>query len=230
MNELNNYLYLIWKDPVSRRNFTIGKLSKVEKFTFEYCEDYKEAEKFGWERLKAFPEDRKYESDIIFPVFSSRLPDKKRRDIAKILEKYGLIEFDEFELLRKSEGRLPIDTYLFIDPIFPKEQSIQRDFFIMGIRYNAPCEGINCKLLPQLNVGEEVIFKEEPSNEYDSNAVQVLTKSQELLGYLPRYYNSAILERLHKCMTYSCKIIDIKRDKDCSECIKVRLTMPKKEN
>ena len=38
-----------------------------------------------------YPEERVYESDVLFPVFASRLPDRKRRDIDKILEKWDEI-------------------------------------------------------------------------------------------------------------------------------------------
>ena len=134
MLEKNKFLYLIWKDPHTRTNFTVGKLSKNGRYTFEYFGDFGKAESCGWSKLDVFPENRTYESDILFPVFASRLPDKKRRDIDKILKKYELENFDEFELLRKSEGRLPIDTYSFIDPIFPEMEMVQRDFYIMGIK------------------------------------------------------------------------------------------------
>ena len=72
-------------------------------------------------------------------------------------------------------------------------------------------------------------FKKEPENEHDSNAICILTQNNELLGYVPRYYNHAILERLEKGMSYSCRVIDVNRNlyMDCSECIKVKLKMPK---
>ena len=107
----NKYLYLIWKDPQTRRNFTIGKLCHSEKYAFEYFGDFSKAENHGWSKFEVFPEEKVYESDVLFPVFASRLPDRKRRDIGKILQKYGLNEYDEFELLRKSEARLPIDIF-----------------------------------------------------------------------------------------------------------------------
>lgn len=223
----NKFLVLIWKDPVSRRNFTVGKLCKGNKFTFEYYGEYETAEKHGWTKLAAFPEIRTYESDIMFPVFASRLPDRKRKDIDKILEKYGLSEFNEFELLRKSEARLPIDTYSFIDPIFPEEETVCREFYIMGIRHNAPCEGKECAYLYDIEVGDNLIFEKEPTNKEDSNAIRILMKNGNMLGYVPRYYNSAVIERLDKGMTYSCKVIEVKRDQECSECVKVRLNIPK---
>ncbi len=222
------YLYLVWKDPKTRRNFTIGKLCRNEKYTFEYDGDFGKAENYGWTKFDMFPEEKVYESEVLFPVFASRLPDRKRRDIDKILEKYGLTEFDEFELLRKSEARLPIDTYSFIDPIFPEDTTVERDFFIMGIRHHSPCKGEDCKLLPNLKIGDELVFEKEPNNEYDPNAIRILTQNKEHLGYVPRYYNVAVLNRLNVGMSYSCKIIDINLDQDCSECIKVKLEMPRK--
>lgn len=226
MLEFDNYLYLIWKDPKTRQNFTIGKLSHNEKYKFEYCKTAAEAENVGWTRLDAFPESKTYESDVLFPVFSSRLPDRKRRDIEKILEKYSLNEFDEFELLRKSGARLPIDTYEFVDPIFPETESIERDFYVMGIRHHAACKGNNCERLPTVNIGDLLLLKGEPENKYDSFAIRVLTNQGEHLGYIPRYYSQAIAERLQKKMTYSCVVLEVTSESNCSECIKVRLNMP----
>lgn len=226
MSTLNNYLLLIWKDPNTRRNFTIGKLTYQDKFYFEYSEEASLAEQYGWKPLDAFSEKRQYESDVLFPVFSSRLPDRKRRDVHKILEKYNLKEFDEFELLRKSGARLPIDTYEFIDPIFPNDESIQKVFFIMGIRHHAPCQGTNCNLLPSVALGDKLILKHEPSNQYDPYAIQVLTKQGELLGYIPRYYTQSILYRIQHGDTYSCQILEVIANCNCSECIKVKLDIP----
>ena len=225
--ENNKYLYLIWKDPHTRRNFVIGKLFHENLYTFEYCEDFREAEACGWSKFEVFSEEKTYESEVLFPVFACRLPDKNRRDIEKILKKYGLDQYDEFELLRKSGARLPIDGYSFIDPIFPDAETVERDFYVMGIRHNTPCEGKDCGLLPQVRIDDELKFERESSNPYDPNAICIKTMANEMLGYVPRYYNSAITDRLEKGMSYSCKIVEINYDFDCSECIKVRLTMPK---
>ena len=55
---------------------------------------------------------------MLFPVFASCLPDRKRKDIDKILQKYGLKEFDEYELLKKSGARLPIVPHMAKEPAF----------------------------------------------------------------------------------------------------------------
>lgn len=223
----DNYLLLIWKDPKTRRNYTVGKLSYNENiYMFEYSEDAVYAEDAGWTLLSSFPKRTVYKSEILFPVFSSRLPDRKRRDIEKILSKYALEEFNEFELLRKSGARLPIDTYEFVDPIFPNDETVERDFFVMGIRHHAECLGKDCSLLPELEVGDLLELKEEPENKYDPMAIRVLTQEGKHLGYIPRYYNKPILDRLHNGTTYTCKVLEVLTSRICSECVKVRINMP----
>ena len=223
----SNYLLLIWKDPETRRNYTVGKLTRGDCFTFQYYGEAENAEEAGWKLLGAFPTYQEYRSNTMFPVFSSRLPDKKRRDIQNILEKYGLMEYDEFELLRRSGARLPIDTYEFIDPISPDDKEVEREFYITGIRYHSACQGSDCGALPGVNVGDMLLLEEEPENAYDPMAIRVLTQKKEVLGYVPRYYNKAILARLHDGMGYSCKITEVNANmRNCSECLKARLTMP----
>ena len=223
----SNYLLLIWKDPETRRNYTVGKLTRGDFFTFQYYGEAENAEEAGWKLLGAFPTYQEYRSNTMFPVFSSRLPDKKRRDIQNILEKYGLMEYDEFELLRRSGARLPIDTYEFIDPISPDDKEVEREFYITGIRYHSACQGSDCGALPGVKVGDMLLLEEEPENAYDPMAIRVLTQEKEVLGYVPRYYNKAILARLHDGMGYSCKITEVNANmRNCSECLKARLTMP----
>lgn len=223
----SNYLLLIWKDPETRRNYTVGKLTRGDCFTFQYYGEAENAEEAGWKLLGAFPTYQEYRSNTMFPVFSSRLPDKKRRDIQNILEKYGLMEYDEFELLRRSGARLPIDTYEFIDPILPDGKEIEREFYITGIQYHSACQGSDCGALPGVKVGDMLLLEEEPENAYDPMAIRVLTQEKEVLGYVPRYYNKAILARLHDGMGYSCKITEVNANmRNCSECLKARLTMP----
>jgi HipA-like protein len=226
--EQNKYLYLIWKDPQTRRNFVIGKLYHDQKYTFEYYGDYQLAETYGWSKFEVFPLEKMYESETLFPVFASRLPDKRRRDIEKILKKYDLTQYDDFELLRKSGARLPIDNYSFIDPINPDEEYIEQDFFIMGVRHYVSCDGKDCTFSPRVTVNDKLKFERELDNKYDSNAICIKTMTDEMLGYVPRYYNLEIVTRLERGMSYSCKVIEINHCYDCSECIKVRLLMPPK--
>ena len=223
-----DFLYLIWKDPKTRRNYIVGKLTRGSAYTFEYCEEYKEAKKAGWEYLKAFPENARYRSQNLFAAFASRLPDPKRRGIEGILRNYGLSEFDGYELLRKSTGRLPIDTYEFVEPIFPDDEAIDKNFYIVGIRHNASCRGQACGDLPAVALGDKLKLRPEPENKFDACAVSVHLSDGEMLGYIPRYYSKGVSERLADGVTYSCRIIEINQEQGCASCLRVNLKMPKR--
>jgi hypothetical protein len=125
MSRINNrdYLYLIWQDYKTKQRYIIGELSKNGKYEFKYrTKELDNAIKSGFKPLIAFANiDEVYESYDMFPAFSSRLPDKRRKDVKEILAKYELQKYDEFELLKKSGGKLPIDSLEFIDPIFLDE-------------------------------------------------------------------------------------------------------------
>ena len=134
--EGKDYLYLIWKEPTTRRNYVVGQLSKNGQYEFCYGYEVKDAIEKGFEPLISFEDINKtYKSDTLFPTFSSRLPDRKRRGIERILSKYGLKTFDEYKLLKRSGARLPIDTLEFIDPILTEHNGeIKRIFYISGVR------------------------------------------------------------------------------------------------
>lgn len=223
----HEFLYVVWRDPRSRRNYVIGKLARGNKYTFNYCADYKNAQEVGWELLDAFPEEKEYESDVLFAAFAGRLPDPKRRGIESILQKYGLSEFDGYELLKKSTGRLPFDTYEFIDPILPEDEDVQREFYLMGVRHYLGCNGTDCSVKVGLRVGDELVLVMEPDNVSDPNAVKVESSDHLMYGYIPRYYSEGVTSRISKGMTYSCVVIEIDDSSDCENCIKVRLKMPK---
>ena len=82
-----DYLYLIWKCSSNRRQYIVGQLSKNGQYEFCYCEEFNEAVKEGFSPLISFEDtNRVYKSQELFPAFSSRLPDRKRKDINKILK------------------------------------------------------------------------------------------------------------------------------------------------
>jgi len=118
-----DYIYLVWKDIKTRRQYIVGQLSKNGQFEFSYGFEVKEAIENGFKLLISFEQiDKVYKSDILFPVFSSRLPDMKRKGIEKILSKYGLDNYDDYKLLKRSGAKLPIDNLEFIDPILDENE------------------------------------------------------------------------------------------------------------
>lgn len=220
-----DYLYLIWHDKKTKKKYIVGTLSKNGKFEFEYNNEIEEAKNNGFSLLTAFPEQKKYESDVLFPVFATRLPDRKRVDIQKILEKYGLEEYDSYMLLKKCgakyDARLPIDDLEFIDPIFDDKKPVKREFYIAGSRHYMQCdEGKKCVKHYGIKKNDDIELVHEFDNEKDPNAVQMLY-NEECIGYVPRYYAESISKIVDNKRKYTCKVIEVNYNSDCRNCIKV---------
>ena len=116
---MNDLVYLVWNDNRENKKYIIAKLYKEkEKYHFEYItKNVEEAKKNGFNLLISFPDENKiYTNNRLFATFSSRLPDKRRPDINKILATYQMKNYDEFELLKRSGAKLPTDNFEFITP------------------------------------------------------------------------------------------------------------------
>lgn len=112
----NDTVYLYWNNRSSNKSYKVAKLYKENgKFYFKYIvENVKVALKDGIMYLIPFPNvNATYENNKLFPCFATRLPDKRRPEIRKILDTYGLKEYDEYELLKASGAKLPTDWYEF---------------------------------------------------------------------------------------------------------------------
>lgn len=124
-----DYLYLIWKSEQTRKQYIIGQLTKNGQYEFQYSEEVQSAIADGFKPLLCFPDLNKvYKDDRLFAIFKSRLPDRKRKNIQEILGKYGLEEYDDYMLLKRSGARLPIDNLEFIDPILSLDNNVTRIF------------------------------------------------------------------------------------------------------
>ena len=229
MSRVNDreYMYLIWKDYKTRQRYIVGELSKNGKYEFKYrAKDLDKAIQKGFEPLIAFPNiNEVYESNDIFPAFSSRLPDKRRKDVKEILGKYKLDKYDAFELLRKSGGKLPTDSLEFIDPIFLDDMSIEREFYIAGVRHHDYCKGKIKHVNFKIEINETLILEKDSSNEHDKYAVKVMNKENNILGLIPIFFSKEISEAMDNNRKMSCIVTNIECENVCEECIKVRLTI-----
>lgn len=225
-----DYLYLIWQDEVSRRQYIVGQLSKNGQYEFRYSNEINDAQEAGFELLVAFQDKNKtYYSDSLFMTFASRLPDKKRKDIQQILCKYGLKEYDAYALLKASGARLPIDSLKFVDPILDIDTAFDRDFYLAGVRHYLSCKGLDCALTSDLERGDELFLKKEPSNAYDDLAIEIVNSHDQRIGYVPRYYRDAFQRLLDEQRTLSCHVKRIEKTKLCSECVYVHVEVSKKK-
>ncbi|MCL2860677.1 MAG: hypothetical protein FWF46_09130 [Oscillospiraceae bacterium] len=109
-------LYLVWTDSEDNK-YKVGTLYKEDNgYHFKYnLEEVKKAMEKGFTLLIPFPNiNATYDNPELFAIFGARVPDKKRPEIKKILETYDLTEYDEFELLKKTKGKVQTDDYEFV--------------------------------------------------------------------------------------------------------------------
>lgn len=224
IKEGKDYLYLIWKSNLSGSQYIVGQLTKNGQYEFQYCKEIKQAIADGFKTLVSFENlERVYTSDELFPVFTSRLPDRKRKDIDKILKKYGLKEYDAYQLLKASGAKLPIDSLFFIDPILNFDRAFEKTFYLAGARHYLGCKGEKCVKAITVACGEEVYFERDLNNSYDSNAICVFNDNHILLGYVPRYYAEAFSRLMEEDREIHCYISNVDLNGRCDECIMLRV-------
>lgn len=107
-------VYLYWTS-FEGESFKIGILTRRDgMYYFEYVKDLKAAFRAGFSCMVGFPSlGAKYESEFLFPVFSTRLPSKNRPDMDKILKYYNMEKHAEYELLKISGAKSHTDYYEF---------------------------------------------------------------------------------------------------------------------
>lgn len=228
-------LQVVWKDLDTRQRVIIGTLCKEEHYTFKYKQETLEkAKKLGFKGLVAFQDfNKEYANKSLFPAFATRLPDKRRTDIKEILENYNLTQYDAFELLKRTEGRLPIDTLEFIEAInleiLDDVSQIKKEFFVAGVRHCEVCEDRkdnNCTIKIPINIGEQLELILDEDNKFDRNAV-MLYKDKKKVGFIPNYYSEAIHDSLINNLAVKCVVVEFNEQNCCQECLKVVLTITK---
>lgn len=77
-------LYLVWKEPHSRRQYVVGELEKNGGYTFRYCQEVTEAVQKGFSPLVSFPDwDKTYVSEVLFSAFLVGFPIKNEKTFLK---------------------------------------------------------------------------------------------------------------------------------------------------
>lgn len=182
-------LLLVWKQPKTRERYLIGWLSRdQEGYRFEYerlsPRSINDACAKGFRLLESFPEVGGFwRAKLLFPVFRRRLPQKWT---LPSLQAQGIHTTEPMELLRVTGGRLPTDTLEFLEPIKTRgddEKGYEVHFPVAGWRYY---DGES--VVGGLHPGMKLRLELEPENEFDPNAIKILSLSGVHLGYVPAIY------------------------------------------
>jgi hypothetical protein len=124
-SQVKNIIWMMWRNSEGE-SFKVGELSRREqKYYFKYdILGVKKAEEYGFSPLINFPRtDVEYFREELFSSFSKRVPGHGKKEISSVLKQYELKKYDIFELLKKSGGRIPTDSFEFITP-FEEEHII----------------------------------------------------------------------------------------------------------
>lgn len=202
---MKNKLWLIWKQPQTRRRYKIGILEyKDNEYSFKYVNpELEDAQKVGFDYFPGFSDiNMEYKNSDLFANIQTRLPNKNRPDYLDILNSYGLdSKSSKFDILKATKGRLITDNYEFV-PIFDNNKI---EFDVAGTRH---CLDVKkCKDI--ISINDKLELQLEPDNEYDKYAIRViLTKNGKNyhLGYVPRYYSMELYELLNNNVEYSALI------------------------
>lgn len=211
MNNIREQLLLIWKDPISRQRYVIGRLTNYDAYyQFEYVNpQLDDAIKNGFTYYPGFQDlEKVYKSEDLFDNILTRLPNKSRNDYLEIMNSYNLsANSGDFEILKKTKGRLLTDDYEFVLDFNPNKI----EFDIAGTRYSKDIQ--KCK--DKLHVNDRLYLESEPDNEKDLNAIKVIfkyVKNSYVLGYVPRYYSEQLKKYLDEGVNYSAMIQNINFD------------------
>jgi HIRAN domain len=187
---MKQLLFLAWQDPESRRWFTIGRLTfDGVNYQFVYTQGVREAQQnSNFQALHSFPVLGKvYRSSQLFPLFSNRLMRPSRPDYKEYIEWLNLPAWarDPIAILARSGGQKATDTLeVFACPEKDEDGSYHAHFFARGLQY---LPDSNKQRVTQLQKQETLIFKPEPTNEHDPQAILVFTHDGYQVGYFPRY-------------------------------------------
>ena len=210
-------LLMIWKEPISRRRFIIGELSRDENlYYFNYVNpELDSAREKGFQYFPGFYDlKEEYTSSDLFANIDTRLPNPARPDYLEILNYYDLrVNSTKMEILRATKGRLLTDNFEFVPP-FDGNDKIEFD--IAGTRYYLVEE----KVRENLKINDDLELEQEVDNKEDEYAIKVLYSlgnEKILLGYVPRYYSKDLSLLLEKGVKYSAKIENLKLESDISD-------------
>lgn len=213
---MRNEMWLIWKQPKTRRRYKIGSLIyDNNEYIFKYVNpELDDARLEGFDYFPGFENiNNVYKSKEMFVNIETRLLNLNRPDYLEILNMYGLdSNSSKLEILKATKGRLITDNYEFV-PAFDNNKV---EFDVAGTRH---CSDVNkCKKI--ININDKLELQLEPENEYDEYAIKIILNKNNKsyhLGYVPRYYSRELSDLLNRNVEYSALIESLNFESEISD-------------
>ena len=195
-----NSLFVAWRPATPEAGWRpVGRLTHDGLYRFWYTRG---AQKPGFRPFQQMDRlDDIYESEDLFPLFANRLLSQSRPEYDSYLRWSGLHsenQPDSIAVLGVTEGIRKTDAVeVFPCPVPDAEGCYFNKFFLHGIRWIHPAA---LKRIDELKTGERLKLMLDVQNDYDRQAVGVLTESERMqIGYVPRYLAHDVWQLVRKC-------------------------------
>ncbi len=183
-------LLLSWqlpRDSINRRRMFVAELRRTEDSADLYynvdTEDFKQAKEKGFKGYPGYPIENSASFNNVLSSFLMRIPPRSRNDFSRFLTSIRIkdeSEISDFALLGYSNAILPGDEFTIIHPYENAKPPFELLTLIQGYRHLD-----NTIPLCDIREGQEVFFKKEPDNPFDSNAISIIINSS-VIGYIRR--------------------------------------------
>jgi|ERR1043166_5145628 hypothetical protein len=182
-------LFLTWQEKVSRKWFPIGQLAyDGNLYQFFYLKGALRAQaEAGFQPLISFPElQGVYVSDKLFPMFANRVMPSSRPEYQQTVKFLSLPKDfnDPLAFLARSGGAKVTDTFEVF--CYPKIENgkYHLHFFAHGLRYLPQC---SIDRISEMKHGDRILLAHDFQNPFESDALQLHTQDNYIVGYCPSY-------------------------------------------
>lgn len=181
-------ILLCWRKGAKGRRYIVGEIKQNSSrgviFKY-YTEVANQAKEEGFTAYVDFPNLNETYTENVLEKFSQRLTKTDRNDYKKFLSFWEIdkeLAENKFALLAFTQGLSLSDNFEFLADFYP----------VQGLHFVTDIAGIN-RTKPKkhwINIGDKILFKKEPENEYDNLAVRLFTSNGEHeLGYIKKVHN-----------------------------------------
>jgi len=180
---------LTWQRPLeqpgSRDRFAVAELVQCEggvAFSYLDEEGLAPALEAGFSGYPGLALGDAHEADTALDVLIRRLPPRNRPDFHDFMETFGLspqADFSDLSLLAYTGARMTGDSFGVAETFEGFDRPFRYVFDVSGYRHYR-------NDAPDLAVNAPVIFRRDPTNEHDPDAVEVARQDGVRLGYVNR--------------------------------------------
>lgn len=176
---------LVWRSGRSYSRIPVAIVkSNVFGTSFKYLKDgVEQAKKEGFVCFPEFPDTNITYTINVLKALSLRINDSERSDIQDYYNFWEVpksAQKDTYRLLAYTQGILPTDNFEFLAEYYG----------VKGVGFVSELTGLSINQLGNdcIHEGDELEWKLEPENKYDSKAV-ALYKNGQILGHVKRIHS-----------------------------------------